>query len=85
MKKSKKRKKSKTTFSLKSGISNRRKSVRAITYDDRNYKQDMNYPSLSRPRNTIPGDRDSVMNQNEFLPSISNRVDRRGANFAWID
>lgn len=79
-----KRKKSKATFSIRSGLSNRRKSTRAITYDNRTYERDVFYPSVSSRRNEIPVDRDSVMNRSEFLPSISSKIDKRG-NFAWID
>lgn len=58
--------------------------MKALTYDDRAYDQNFNYPSIFSRRSVIPAERDSVINRNEFLPSISNRVDRRG-NFAWID
>lgn len=86
-----KRKKSKTTFSIKSGHSSKRRHSRALTFGNHNLHLDKDHKSgiTFKGGHIIPVDRDSVVHRNEFLPTLSNRVDKRqqgaDANYAWID
>ena len=50
-------------------------------------KNDSPYLTFRRGGHIIPADRDSVAQRNEFMPTISNRVDNKqnATQFAWID
>ncbi|KAL7044742.1 hypothetical protein ACKWTF_002036 [Chironomus riparius] len=88
-KKLRRRSKPKSTLVKKSAFSSKRRSPRALSFGTLSYEKDKNYSPnliLRRGGHIIPADRDSVAQRNEFMPTISSRVDKQnGTQFAWID
>ena len=87
-KKLRRRSKAKSTLVKKSAFSSKRRSPRALSFGTLTYEKDKTEsPFLTLRRgHVIPANRDSVTQRNEFMPTISGRVDKQNrTQFAWID
>lgn len=81
------------SFSIRSGgLLQKRKGSHPFSFDIHGFDEEntSNRSEIRGSRQSIPSDRDSVMNafnhRDSLLPTLSNRIDRlNDPNFAWID
>jgi hypothetical protein len=82
--------KRKTSFSIKGSIIPERKRSMRLSHDNHAFEEERQSirSGFGRSRQSIPVDRDSVLNanlRNSMLPTLSQKIDKQSGNFAWID